>query len=77
MRHILTSPLHRQKITVIENEYGRDESCARLAKRMGLTVNNASTLSVETMIARDSADGSSLADLIDLPNSCVCCTVND
>ena len=48
-----------------------------LAERLGLQVNDASTLSVETMIAKDGTDGSSLADFIELPNGCVCCTVKD
>ena len=35
------------------------------------------SLSVETMIATDGHDGSSLSDFIELPNGCVCCTVKD
>ena len=39
--------------------------------------NTSASLSVETMIARDGTDGSSLSDFIELPNGCVCCTVKD
>ncbi|EED88759.1 predicted protein, partial [Thalassiosira pseudonana CCMP1335] len=61
VRHILTSKQHQKRIAVIENEF----------------VNDLSTLSVETMIAKDGTDGSSLAEFIELPNGCVCCTVKD
>lgn len=82
VRHILTSPQHQKRIAVIENEFGgglNNESDASLAERMGLTVNDVSTLSVETMIVKDgTTDGlSSLADFIELSNGCVCCTVKD
>jgi len=77
VRHILTSPEHQKRIAVIENEFGGGESDVRLAQRLGLSVNDASTLSVETMIAKDGTDGSNLADFIELPNGCVCCTVKD
>jgi G3E family GTPase len=77
VRHVLTSPRHGRRIAVIENEYGGgDDYCgASLAERMGL--------SVETVIVRDgtstnaSNGGNLLADLIELPNGCVCCTVKD
>jgi len=62
---------------VIENEYGGGENDKQLAERLGLTVNDISTLSVETMIAKDGTDGTNLADFIELPNGCVCCTVKD
>jgi len=77
VRHILTSTQHHKHIAVIENEFGGGESDDRLAERLGLTLNDASALSVETMIARDGTDGSNLADFIELPNGCVCCTVKD
>lgn len=77
VRHVLASPLHERRIAVIENEFGGGEGGARLAERLGLAVRDASTLSVETMIARDGTDGSNLADFIELPNGCVCCTVKD
>jgi len=77
VKHILTSNQHNYKIAVIENEYGGGENNAQLAERLGLTVNDISTLSVETMIAKDGTDGSNLADFIELPNGCVCCTVKD
>jgi len=77
VKHILTSKQHNYKIAVIENEYGGGENDKQLAERLGLTVNNISTLSVETMIAKDGTDGSNLADFIELPNGCVCCTVKD
>jgi len=52
IRHILTSPDHTRRIAVIENEFGGgDESDSQLVERLGLTVNDVSTLSVETMIA--------------------------
>lgn len=58
---------------MIENEFGGGgESDKNLAERLGLQVTDASTLSVETMIAKDGTDGSSLADFIELPNGCVC-----
>ena len=34
-------------------------------------------LEVESMIAKNGVDNSSLADFIELPNGCVCCTVKD
>ncbi|CAB9520868.1 COBW domain-containing protein [Seminavis robusta] len=34
-------------------------------------------LAIETLIAKDGVDNSSLADFIELPNGCVCCTVKD
>ena len=77
VKHILTSNQHDYKIAVIENEYGGGENDTQLAERLGLTVNDISTLSVETMIAKDGTDGSNLADFIELPNGCVCCTVKD
>mmetsp|Transcript_17003 Transcript_17003/g.27822 ORF Transcript_17003/g.27822 Transcript_17003/m.27822 type:complete len:500 (+) Transcript_17003:103-1602(+) len=77
VRHILSSEEHQKRIAVIENEFGGGESDTNLAERLGLQVNDASTLSVETMIAKDGTDGSSLADFIELPNGCVCCTVKD
>jgi G3E family GTPase len=77
VRHILTSKQHQKRIAVIENEFGGGENDAQLAERLGLTVNDLSTLSVETMIAKDGTDGSSLAEFIELPNGCVCCTVKD
>jgi G3E family GTPase len=75
VKHILTSPKHNRRIAVIENEFGGgDDYGASLAERMGL--------SVETVIVRDgtsssSTNGNLLADLIELPNGCVCCTVKD
>lgn len=72
MRHILSSKQHHKRIAVIENEFGGGESGIQLAERLGLQVNDASTLSVETMIAKDGTDGSSLADFIELPNGCIC-----
>ena len=77
VKHILTSNQHNYKIAVIENEYGGGENDKQLAERLGLTVNDISTLSVETMIAKDGTDGTNLADFIELPNGCVCCTVKD
>lgn len=83
IRYILSSPDHGYRIAVIENEFGGggggggvgaddDTSAiadANLAERAGLNV--------ESMIARDGVTGSSLSDLIELPNGCVCCTVKD
>ena len=78
IRHILSSPDHGYRIAVIENEFGGGSSAddttldatdATLAERAGLNV--------ESMIARDGVTGSSLSDLIELPNGCVCCTVKD
>ena len=76
VKYILSSKQHKKRIAVIENEFGGGESDMKLADRLGLQVNDASTLSVETMIVKD-GQGSSLADLIELPNGCVCCTVKD
>jgi len=72
VRHILSSKQHQKRIAVIENEFGGGEGDIQLAERLGLQLNDASTLSVETMIAKDGTDGSSLADFIELPNGCVC-----
>ena len=68
----ILSEQHGKRIAVIENEFGGGESDMNLAERLGLQVNDASTLSVETMIAKDGTDGSSLADFIELPNGCIC-----
>ena len=59
---------------MIENEFGGGkESNTNLIERLGLTVNDISTLSVETMIARDGTDGllTNLSDFIELSNGCV------
>lgn len=85
IRYILSSPDHGYRIAVIENEFGGGgggggvgvnaddgtsaKADANLAERAGLNV--------ESMIARDGVTGSSLSDLIELPNGCVCCTVKD
>ena len=80
IRYILSSPDHGYRIAVIENEFGGgvgvgaddDTSAiadANMAERAGLNV--------ESIIARDGVTGSSLSDLIELPNGCVCCTVKD
>jgi G3E family GTPase len=68
LKNILTSKQHNRRIAVIENEFGE-----------GSIGNNgvSSSLSVETIIAKDGTDNSSLSDLIELPNGCVCCTVKD
>lgn len=73
LKNILTSNQHNRRIAVIENEFGGGEQ-SDLMK--GLT-QDMSTLSIETMIAKDGTDGSSLSDLIELPNGCICCTVKD
>ena len=67
VRHILSSPDHGYRIAVIENEFGGGDDGGGDAERAGL--------SVETLIARDGLTGSSLTDLIELANGCVCCTV--
>lgn len=69
VRHILTSPDHGRRIAVIENEFGGGD--------VGDGGDGDKSLSVETMIATDGHDGSSLSDFIELPNGCVCCTVKD
>ena len=75
VKHILSSTQHNKRIAVIENEFGggTTESNTNLIERLGLTVNDISTLSVETMIARDGTDGllTNLSDFIELPNGCV------
>ncbi|KAL7468412.1 hypothetical protein ACHAXS_008645 [Conticribra weissflogii] len=83
VRNILTSHKHNKRIAVIENEFGGGETNAQLAQRLNLTLNDLSTLSVETMIAKDgtnhdiNTERSNLADFIELSNGCVCCTVKD
>ncbi len=78
VRYILTSSTHQKRIAVIENEFGGGGDNVDIVQRMGMPVkNDALTLSVETMIVKDGTDGSSLADFIELPNGCVCCTVKD
>ena len=72
LKNILTSKQHNRRIAVIENEFGGGESPSNLFNGL-----SQETLSVETMIAKDGTDGSSLSDLIELPNGCVCCTVKD
>ncbi|KAL7546065.1 hypothetical protein ACHAWF_009404 [Thalassiosira exigua] len=86
VRNILSSREHGRRIAVIENEFGGGEDDdddvdgaegggRSLADRLGFS--DPSSLSVESMIARDGSDGSNLVDLIELPNGCVCCTVKD
>jgi G3E family GTPase len=77
VRHILTSSTHQKRIAVIDNEFGGGDDNIT-AVQQGMAINNdASTLSVETMIVKDGTDGSNLTDYIELPNGCVCCTVKD
>ena len=74
VKHILSSTQHNKRIAVIENEFGGGTTESNTTiKRLGLTVNDISTLSVETMIARDGTDGllTNLSDFIELPNGCV------
>ena len=64
IQYILSNPNHGKRIAIIENEFGGGTD--------GLTI--------ESMIARDGMDPnnkSSLQDLIELPNGCICCTVKD
>lgn len=63
IQYILSSPHHKKRIAVIENEFA--------AGNLG------EGLAIETLIAKNGADNSSLTDLIELPNGCVCCTVKD
>jgi len=65
VKYILNSPDHGKRIAVIENEFAPGAE--------------SQSLSVEGMIARDgtSDEFSPLADLIELPNGCICCTVKD
>lgn len=77
VRNILTSTTHRKRIAVIENEFGGGDTVSNV-RQLGMPMaNNLSALSVETMIVKDGMDGSSLADFIELPNGCVCCTVKN
>ena len=70
VKNILRSPDHGKRIAVIENEFGGGNgSGGEEGERQGLQV--------ESIIARDGLTNSSLADLIELPNGCVCCTVKD
>lgn len=63
IQYILSSPDHKKRIAVIENEFAAGELGEGLA--------------IETLIAKNGVDNSSLTDLIELPNGCVCCTVKD
>ena len=63
IQYILSSPDHKKRIAVIENEFAAGDLGEGLA--------------IETLIAKNGADNSSLTDLIELPNGCVCCTVKD
>ncbi|KAL7579384.1 hypothetical protein ACA910_014054 [Epithemia clementina (nom. ined.)] len=62
IQYILKSPNHGKRIAVIENEYGEGLAIESLIAREGIDDNNKS---------------SSLMDLIELPNGCLCCTVKD
>jgi G3E family GTPase len=68
IQYILQSPDHGKRIAIIENEFG------------GGGDDGGAPLSVESLIARDGLrpeNESSLQNLIELPNGCVCCTVKD
>ena len=63
IQYILSSNEHKKRIAVIENEFAAGDLGEGLA--------------IETLIAKNGVDNSSLTDLIELPNGCVCCTVKD
>lgn len=63
IQYILSSNEHKKRIAVIENEFAAGDLGEGLA--------------IETLIAKDGVNNSSLTDLIELPNGCVCCTVKD
>jgi G3E family GTPase len=73
IQYILRSEEHGKKIAIIENEF----SGASAAIGDSITAAEREGLSIETMIARDGTNNSNLADLIELPNGCICCTVKD
>jgi cobalamin biosynthesis protein CobW len=81
VRHILTLPDHGRRIAIMENEFGRGGGGGG---RGGDLLANWMGLPIETVIVRDStlsSDGAGrrnlLANLIEQPNECVCCTVKD
>jgi G3E family GTPase len=80
-RHILMLPDHGRRIVVVENEFGRRGGGGG---RRGDLLANQMGLSIKMVIVRDgtsSSDGGGrrnlLADLIKLPNRCVCRTIKD
>jgi len=79
IRYILSSPDHGYRIAVIENEFGggNDVQQGTAAAAAAASLAERTGLNVESIIARDGLTGSSLTDLIELPNGCVCCTVKD
>ena len=72
IQYILKSPDHGKRIAIIENEFGEGLNVESLIAKDG--VKNADGNNTATI--RDSTN-TSLADLIELPNGCVCCTVKD
>ena len=65
IQYILRSPNHGKRIAVIENEFGEGLSVESLIARDGVNDDN------------DKQGETSLQDLIELPNGCICCTVKD
>lgn len=71
---ILSGFLGSGKTTLVQNILKSPDH----GKRIAVIENEfGEGLQVESLIARDGANMSSLADLIELPNGCVCCTVKD
>lgn len=71
---ILTGFLGSGKTTLIQHILKSPDH----GKRIAVIENEfGEGLGVESLIARDGVDNSSLTDLIELPNGCMCCTVKD
>jgi G3E family GTPase len=82
VKYILNSPDHGKRIAVIENEFAPNDDSSGSGGSGIAAQNQAQSLSVEGMIAKDGSsrgkgEFSPLADLIELPNGCLCCTVKD
>ena len=70
IQYILKSPNHGKRIAVIENEFGEGLAIESLIARDGINDNHDSNND-------ENNKSSSLMDLIELPNGCLCCTVKD
>jgi amidase len=91
INYLLKSPDHGRRIAVIENEFGSSNGSSNDATDgSSARPQHPGEWTVESLLVRDGVEDSSnngnyglgsrpsaLADLVELPNGCVCCTVKD